>query len=372
MIIISEQVKELTGYLTEMREKLHALAEVSSKEFETQKFIISELEAMGYTPRTVKTGVICDINTLGTKHISAFRCDIDALPIAEQTNKKVQSNNPNTMHACGHDGHTAILLGVANFLKKNKCNNGVRLIFQFAEETDGGAEQMISAGCLKSVDEIFALHLCPELETGKLASVDGAMFAGKVEFNIEVFGMSAHCAEPSKGRDALRAAAWIHNQIENKTKERKNTLVFCGAIHAGTSFNVVADYAEMKYTVRYFKAKDAKAVMEKIKGILAESNNRFETTNKLNICSEYPPLINTTIGFQKYESVALIETCLPRYTAEDFAFYLQKIDGCMAWLGCKSFDKEYHPLHSNKFDFDNAVLSIGLEVFYRLLTRCIC
>jgi len=369
MIEISEQIKGLIGYLAETREKLHALAEVSLKEFLTQKFIVSELEAMECKPRLVETGVLCDILSADAKHITALRCDIDALPIAECTDRAVKSNNPKTMHACGHDGHTAMLLGVAKLLTKVKLHKNTRLIFQYAEETNGGAEKMIEAGCLEGVDEIFALHLCPELEIGKIASTSDAMFAGKVEFAIEVFGTSAHCADPLKGRDALKAAAWIYSQFEGIKGKRKNTLTFCGSMHAGTSFNVVADYAELKCTIRYFNNNDANFIMGKIRDMLVEADNTFATMHKLNVRAAYPPLVNTAAGLKALKSVVEIEKCLPRYTAEDFAFYLQKTDGCMAWLGCKSSYREYYPLHSNMFDFDNATLCNGLEVFYRLLTR---
>ncbi|MDE6402130.1 MAG: amidohydrolase, partial [Clostridiales bacterium] len=184
-------------YLTETRRKLHALAELSGEERNTSAFIADELKRLGYKPKLIGTGVYCDVGR-GAQRL-AFRADIDALPITENVAETGMTDcvaTGNVMHACGHDGHTANLLNVARILG-GSCDVALRLIFQFGEEGVGGSQVMIDGGVMDGINEIYALHLCPELDEGKIGYCDGGMFAGCCEFDVEIDGKSSHCAMPA-------------------------------------------------------------------------------------------------------------------------------------------------------------------------------
>jgi len=188
---------------TRLRRELHQIPELSCAEFQTQRYICAFLEARKILYRKIRTGVVAEIPGKNTSVTVGFRADTDALPIEEKTDVPYRSVNGN-MHACGHDGHTAILLTFCDILSKKPPPVSVRAIFQFGEEGALGAESMIEEGALSGVSEIYALHLDPALALGEFAVAEGAMMAGAVEFRVQFFGKESHCAEPEKGIDALK------------------------------------------------------------------------------------------------------------------------------------------------------------------------
>lgn len=355
-------------YLTQTRRKLHALAEISGKEFKTQEFIINELKGFGYSPKTIGTGVYCDVGS-GKRRL-ALRADIDALPMTENVEATGMERYAacGAMHACGHDGHTANLLNVARILG-GKCDVSLRFIFQFGEEDEGGSLCMIENGVLDGVDEIYALHLCPELEAGKIGYCYGGMFAGCTEFNVFVRGRSSHCAMPQKGADALRAAIDVADAVF-ACAERENLLVNLGKMCGGSARNVIADECESEYTFRFYEQKKSeKAMLETERAALA-ADDKYGTTHDIKIVAVYPPLVNDALCVDIVRSVAG-DKCVPvepRYTAEDFSYYLQRIAGCMVWLGVKSAGHE-SPLHSDSFSFDESALLTGTELFLGLIEQ---
>lgn len=353
-------------YLIKTRRKLHALAEISGAEYNTQAFIADELKRLGCRPQRIATGVYCDIGH--GKPRLALRADIDALPITENTavTKMTDCAAESAMHACGHDGHTANLLNVARILG-GKSKTPVRLIFQFGEEGVGGSLAMIDGGVLDGVDEIYALHLCPELEQGKIGYCYGGMFAGCSEFDLIFAGRASHCAMPEKGADAIRAAVAVADAAYGSAKAN-GLLINLGKITGGACRNVVAAESKSEYTLRFYDMAKCEAVMMDIERAALKADDVFGTEHKLVSSAVYPPLINDALAVDKVRAL-MGDVCVavePRYTAEDFSNYLQKVGGCMVWLGIKT-DRHASPLHSDTFSFDENALLVGTELFLKLI-----
>lgn len=353
-------------YLIATRRALHKMPELSGCEYETSEYIAAELKRMGHKFRRLGTGIVCDVRGENTSRTVALRADIDALPIVERNDCDYKSES-GRMHACGHDAHTAMLLCIAGELSERKPLTNVRLIFQYGEEGEGGAEKMIEMGAIDGADEIFAFHMCPELDKGKLASCDGAMFAGTVEFDVKFGGKSCHCAVKEEGLDALGAATHFCELARGVNSDcRNNTLFHIGKLTGGVARNVVADCATCYCTLRYFDYSDMDKLMMRLEKMLVECDNTFATSHRLTVTAVYPPLINNPASLNKLRALTVIKECAPRYTAEDFAFYLEKIPGCMCWLGCK--DELHHsPLHSDTFNLDENSLVTGVELYEKII-----
>lgn len=354
---------ELLPYMREVRRRLHGLPELSSCEYGTSAYLKTQLIDLGYSPRAAHTGLIADVKGREGGKTLAFRADFDALPIVERTGLPFASTNGN-MHACGHDGHTAMLLGAAKFFAARPPARNVRLIFQFGEEGDGGAATMIEQGALDGVDEIYAFHLCPDLEKGRIGTNSRALFAGVVEFDVIFAGRSSHCAARSEGADALAAAVDFAVGARRYSVGAK-TLVHVGKITGGRARNVVADDARAECSFRYFEAADRDRIVSGLRELVGECGGLHGARGELAIRAAYPPLVNDPACVNKLAAVTAIEEMPGRFTAEDFAFYLERVPGCMAWLGVRD-DAHRSPLHSDTFDFDESVLVRGAETFIKL------
>ena len=351
-------------YLTETRRKLHAMAELSCREYKTSDFVYSELKRFGYKPKRIGTGVFCDG---GKGNMIALRADIDALPIKENTAVTGCdfAAEGNVMHACGHDGHTANLLNVARITAGTKRN--VRFIFQFGEEGYGGSVEMINGGVLDGVDEIYALHLCPELDSGKIGYCYGGMFAGCVEFDCETRGKASHCACPDEGNNAIASAIYLYDAIR-AAAERNGLLFNLGKIEGGSARNIVPDKCVAEYTIRFYDGAKSEDVMMCAARAAASADDKFGTQTDIITREVYPPLINNALAVDKVRLVAgesAVEV-KPRYTAEDFSNYLNKTPGCMVWLGIGG-EGHRSPLHSDTFSFDEKSLLAGTELFLKLI-----
>lgn len=354
------------SYLRAVRRKLHALAELSGEEYNTSAFIETELKRLGYKPKKIGTGMYCDVGKGGKR--LAFRADFDALPIKENvdvTGCDFAAAGA-VMHACGHDGHTANLLNVARIYSETPSPVPLRLIFQFGEEGIGGSEAMIEGGALDGVEEIYALHLCPELDDGKVGYCYGGMFAGCVEFDVDIVGRAAHCANPEAGADAVKTSLFAANAAFTAA-EKHGMLINLGKIEGGAARNIIASSCKSNYSLRYFDSEKSEAVMLDIEHALLEADERFGTSHRLTAISVYPPLVNDALAVDKMRAVAgdAAVAVAPRNTAEDFSNYLLRVPGCMVWLGigrdgCRS------PLHSDTFKFDESSLLLGTELFVRL------
>lgn len=353
-------------YLTATRRKLHALAELSGAEYKTCEFIASELKRFGYKPKTVGTGLFCDAGR--GKDRLAFRADIDALPMIENTAVTGMGDCCGTgaMHACGHDGHTANLLNVARIVG---CDSKIplRFIFQFDEEVAGGSTVMIENGALDDVDEIYALHLCPEIEIGKIGYCYGAMFSGCCEFNVNVAGKSCHCADGQNGADAVKASVNIATQAY-ESANKHGLLINLGKIVGGAARNIVAGDCKSEYTLRFYDMAKCESVLLDIERAAEKCDDEYRTSHGIESVAVYPPVINHAMCVDNVRK-AMGERCVEvpaRYTAEDFANYLLRVPGCMVWLGTRS-EGHTSPLHSDTFSFEERALENGTELFIKLI-----
>lgn len=349
-------------YVTDMRRSLHRIPELSEQEHRTGEFIARQIKDMGLSYTRIHTGLYVDVDGEDKGRRIAFRCDMDGLPITEKTNLEFRAEE--NMHACGHDGHMAIVLGLAKLLSVSVPRVSVRLIFQFGEEGDGGAAKMIEGGVLNGVDEIYAFHLCPWLDKGKIASKEGALFAGTVEFDVSVSGRASHCAEREKGCDAL-SSVFALAAAKRRTERENGVLFHIGKVCGGSARNIVSDSASAQCTLRYFDKGDAARAMDEVRAVLQKADAEFGTRSSVDVRTVYPPLLNSAYALGRLKSAVKVYSCKPRYTAEDFAFYTERTDGCMAWLGVKD-EKHFSPLHSDTFDFDESALMLGVETMFAL------
>lgn len=364
---ISTPVQNLFEHAVTLRRALHRIPEVSEAEFKTSALIRAELERLKLRVKSVGTGLYTTIKGSEGRRTVGFRADIDALPIVEKSGVPFASDN-GCMHACGHDGHTTVLLCLAKLLTEKQPIDNIRLIFQFGEEGAGGAERMIEGGALDGVDEIYAFHVCPELPIGRFASVAGALFAGTVEFDVTFSGKAVHCADREKGIDALHAAALFQIALPEIVQPiAGNTLLHMGKLDAGAARNIVADRAVAMCTFRFFDAADRETGMMRLEHKLVEITNLTGADHTVTVNTVYEPLINSAYALERFRRITEVEPIAPRYTAEDFSAYCLRVPGCMVWLGIG--DEQFHaPLHADTFGFDERALLYGIEAFYRLAT----
>jgi amidohydrolase len=365
---IRNAVTNSLGLIQSVRADLHRIPELSRAEFKTQSYICDFLTARRIPFYKIKTGVVADFKGSKAGGRIALRADIDALPIAEKTDVPYRSTNGN-MHACGHDAHTAMLLCVCDLLKNAPPPRPVRAVFQFGEEGTGGAEDMIKGGALDGADEIYGLHVSPDLTEGTYAASAGAVMAGAVEFDVYFTGRSAHCAQSEKGIDAIKPVGALLAALKSFTEHVPHTLLHVGKITAGAARNVVADAAECACTLRYFTDEAREAVMGKLTQFLAETDKMYGTSHRIAVGAVYPPLVNDADAVEKVRAVCPeLLPAVPSYTAEDFAFYLQKIPGCFVWLGTKS-ERFAAPLHSCLFGLREEALLYGVELLMRMIEK---
>jgi amidohydrolase len=377
-IRISEIFEKVKGY----REYLHQHPELSFQEFNTMNFVADKLEEIGipFEKNIAGTGVVGLIR--GENHslnqdCVGLRADLDALPIMEQNDVSYKSLVDGVMHACGHDVHTSILLGAAEILfeLRNELPNPIKLIFQPGEEMNpGGASLMIEAGVLESpkVSRCFGLHVFPELEAGLLGIKDGLYMASSDEIHIEIQGVGGHGALPEKcvnplmiGADfVIRAQKLIY---QNCPKEIPVVLSF-GRFEALGSTNVIPDSALIKGTFRTMNEEWRNQAHELLENLANTISKEYNGMVKLKISKGYPFLVNDTSLTKKFKS-ALSNTFgsekivdIPiRMTAEDFAFYSQKIPVCFFRLGTGFSDKNMnYSVHHPRFDVDINCLKTGI------------
>lgn len=345
------------------RRELHKLAELAYCEWKTSEFICSQLSEMGIAYRKVGTGVLADIEG-EDGYIIALRADMDALPICENSGVDFTSQNNGVMHACGHDAHMAMLLTAAKLFCEKKPRNSVRLIFQPAEEGEGGALTMIEGGALEGVSEIYALHVDPELDGGKLASRKGAMMAGTVEFDMDFKGRSCHIARREMGRDALGAA--IEYVRDAMKCAGKRVRLHYGLLKGGSARNIVAAHAHTEGTLRFFTEEDLVFCENKIDAVAEAVSEKYNVEWEKKVIAKYIPVICDADAFNKVNEICPLCIAEKRFTAEDFAFYLEKKRGALIWLGIKEYENQ-PLLHSENFVLDETHLQRGVQLYEKLV-----
>lgn len=374
---ILKKSKENQELLIKIRRELHMNAETSQNEIETSKIIMKYLNdfKIPYKNKIGGNGIVAEIVGNEPGKIVALRADMDALEMEEDTDIDFKAKNKNVMHSCGHDSHMTFLLGAAKLLNdnKDKIKGKVKLIFQPAEELSpiGGAPKILESGLLNDVDAIFGSHVWPDLPFGKIAIKEGPMMANSDHFTIKFTGASSHAAKPHEGIDAVVMGSQFVNAmqtlISRNTDPMNSAVLTVGRFIAGTRYNVMAEEALIDGTCRTFSKEDRMRISEDMGNLaraIAEVNHG---KCDYNYGFGYPAVINekNSVKIVK-ESVSeifgndsLLEIDKPAMTAEDFAFYLEKIKGAFYWVGIGKEGEKNYPLHSKKFYLNEDILYRG-------------
>ncbi len=367
------------------RRDIHAHPELGFQESRTAGLVADKLEALGLqvTRGVGKTGVVGTLRAGTSTRSIGFRADMDALPIAEANTFEHRSRHAGVMHACGHDGHTAMLLGAAHHLARSKRFDGVvHFIFQPAEEGLGGAKAMVEAGLFERFpcDAIFGMHNRPSLPVGQFAVRSGPMMAGGAFFDIHVTGKGTHGARPETGVDAALAAAQIAVALQSIVARNvapvDTAVLSVTQIHAGDAYNVMPQTARLGGTVRAF-SRDVMALVESsMRRVAAGTAQALGATAEVDFRALFAPTINNP---QEAEYAAMICTELvgsdnvqrdpPLIMAsEDFSFMLERVPGCYINIGNGSAESGCE-VHNPAYDFNDDALPLGAAFFARLAQR---
>ena len=360
-----KQIVELLPWMIKHRRELHKIPELLYKEVKTSAYLQKVLnKELGFKLTTVGTGIVVKIKGTCPSKTIGFRADMDALPINEEHESDYKSKHKGVMHACGHDGHMAMLLGFAKYLSMNPPVNNVVLVFQPAEEGGGlGAKTMIDSGLIDA-NVFYGLHIEPMIEVGKFASRKGVMMAGGEFFDVEFEGGSRHARERDGTQDAVFAAAKF---IIDAEKLNKNEFIFqVGKNDGGFMAGNIADKAQIKGTMRFFETSDFEKAKETLSFIAKDIEKQNIAKVKIAYTGKvYPPLINTPSEVEKIENLDGFQIKNKIFCIEDMSLYIKKYSGMFIELGAKTDGK--NPIHTSKFTFNEKALAVGLQLFKTLL-----
>lgn len=360
------------------RRTIHSHPEMAYEEEQTSILVQARLRDLGIPFRAglAKTGVVAQINgDLGDGPCVLLRADMDALPIEERSGVAFASEVPGVMHACGHDAHTAMLLGAAQLLldRKSTFKGTVKLMFQPAEEGGAGAARMIEDGVLTGpeVDAAFMLHVRPELDAGQVSVGAGPLLAGADAFTITVEGRGAHAARPHQAIDPVVVGAQIvlavQTMVAREVDPTVPAVVTLGSFNAGNRSNVIADRAVLRGTIRAFDDDLFSHLEKRLTDIVTGVASALRARARIEFEMRYPPSVCDSAMADRLGSSArtllgpeAVHVSEPQMGAEDFAFVLQKVPGAMLWLGVKKPEwAEPKPLHTATFDIDESALPVG-------------
>jgi amidohydrolase len=374
----------------DLRHRLHQIPELGYEEFKTAQMIRAELDKIGIEHvdgvKGAETATIAWVGDTSTPCV-ALRADIDALPIVERTGLPYASTHDGRMHACGHDGHTATLVGTASILKQmvRDLPVCVKLIWQPAEEGGGGGEILCDAGVLDGrvgpkVSAIFGLHGWPGLKVGTVATKAGELLAATDSFTATFVGRGCHGAFPHLGRDpivtACEAVMNLQQFVSRETDPTESAVVTIGVIKSGTATNVIPDTATIEGTARTLTPTQRTAIRASIRRRCDHIARANECELKFEWVEGYPPTVNdpkmadyvakvarATVGNDRFIPVGR-----PSMGGEDFAYYLQKVPGCFFLVGVEPANAEfYYPLHSDRYDFTDDAIAVGMRMFVELV-----
>ncbi|HQO09440.1 MAG TPA: M20 family metallopeptidase [Clostridiales bacterium] len=365
--------------LLEHRRNLHRIPETAFNEFQTGEYLKDCLYKAGCfnVQLMAKTGIIASY-TGGSGDYIAFRTDIDALKIKEETGLEFSSVNDGFMHACGHDLHMSMLLTLAEWIGKTRPEKNILLIFQPAEEGFGGGELMVKEGLFSKfkVKEIYALHNTNEFPVGVIALNNGKMFAGTIEFEIILEGKGGHAAVPHQNSDLITAAAQLVtllNTIEPRFLDPVHeNLLSIGMIHAGEAANILPSQAVIKGTARSYYKDDLSVIKNKLKDMCSSVSIAFGLKSKLIIHSEYIPALNNPdiadrISSTDFGKNIKVTECEKKMTGEDFGFMLEAVPGAIAWLGAGNDTNMNFGLHNKAYNPDEKAMAAGFAYYKKLI-----
>ncbi|HDR4709229.1 TPA: M20 peptidase aminoacylase family protein [Bacillus paranthracis] len=377
---MAANLEQLTETLISIRRNLHEHPELSYEEFETTKAIKNWLEEKNITiiHSNLETGVIAEISGNSNGPLIAIRADIDALPIQEETNLPYASKIHGRMHACGHDFHTAAIIGAAYLLKEKESSlsGTVRFIFQPAEESSNGACKVIEAGHLHGVQAIFGMHNKPDLPVGTIGIKDGPLMAGVDRFEIEIHGVGTHAAVPDAGVDPIVASSQIvmalQTIVSRNISSSHNAVVSVTNIHSGNTWNVIPEKAILEGTVRTFQAETREKIPALMERIIKGVSDALGVKTEFHFHSGPPAVHNdeslTHLCTQTAQEMSLdVITPTPSMAGEDFSFYQQHIPGSFVFMGTSGTHEWHHP----SFTVDERALPISAEYFTLLAEKAL-
>ncbi|MDF9843484.1 MULTISPECIES: amidohydrolase [unclassified Paenibacillus] len=366
--------------LTGIRRHLHRHPELSNEEYETTKYITSQLTQAGIKilDYGLATGVIAEIGSGKPGPVIALRADIDALPIQEETDAEYASLFPGKMHACGHDFHTAALLGAAYLLKQqeDQLPGTVRLLFQPAEEKAQGAQRVIASGALREVRAVIGLHNKPDLPVGTIGIAGGPLMAAADGFAVEVKGSGSHAAVPEAAIDPIVAAAHIVTALQSVVSRNVSPLhsavVSVTQIHSGNSWNVIPEKAVLEGTVRNFDEAVRANVLKRFEQVAAGVAAALGATAKVRWIEGPPPVINdealAALGVEAAEALGYQAVkAVPSPAGEDFAFYQRELPGLFVFVGTNGSREWHHPA----FNLDEQALPVAARFLADIAVRSI-
>lgn len=381
---IINRIADYQDELTEWRRYLHKNPELGFEEFKTSDFVANKLEDMGLSVHRglAGTGVVATLSSGdGSGKAIALRADMDALPLQEKGSVMHCSETPGKMHACGHDGHTTMLLGAAKYLTETQNFNGtVQFVFQPAEEGKGGGKKMIEDGLfnLFPAEEVYGMHNMPGLKVGDFAVASGPMMAARDNFEILVQGRGAHAAMPHQGVDPVVVGSHIVLALQTITSRNINPqeslVVSVTQFHAGEAFNIIPDTVLLKGTCRVFDKELQETLPDRIRRIIDGVALTFGAKSELTYHSGYPATINTK-GQSEFCAKVAKEIAgsekgvdinpVPSMGAEDFSYMLQERPGCYIWAG----NGDSAGLHHPEYDFNDQLLAVGASYWSKLVEQ---
>ena len=395
MVAAAEQLRgdvdEIMPGVIADRRHLHQHPELGFQEFETSKFVAERLAALGVEDvrtgiaTTGVTGLIRGTQDGGAGKVALLRADMDALPIQEENQTDYRSQHDGKMHACGHDAHTSMLLGLTRLLndRRDRFAGTIKVLFQPAEEGGGGAKVMIDQGVLEEpkVDAVFGMHVAQEMPVGLIGVRPGPAMAASDRFDFTIKGKGGHGARPQGTVDPIAIGAQIvialQTIVSRETDPTLPAVVTVGAFQAGEANNVIPDTARLRGTVRSFEESERKRLAERIEAIVRGIAGAMRAEVDFSYHFGYPPTVNNAEMTEMVRAVAaevvgaakVIEEPL-HMGAEDFSYFLQRKPGCFFFVGTRNPDKGFvwgH--HHPKFDIDEEGLAVGMETMANVVLR---
>ena len=351
------------------RYALHRIPELQLDLPKTQAYLKEALSSLSCRVFCPCNSALCAFFDFGATETIAFRADMDALPISEKTGADYASTHPGIMHACGHDGHMAILLELARRLdQKENLPHNVLLIFQPGEENPGGAKPICDAGVLEEhhVKAVFGLHLWPGLEKGKVFSRRQELMARASEVTLDIYGKSAHIAKAAEGIDSLMAGAEFYTramEMERQVPEGIFRLLKFGKFHSGTVRNALSAHTHVEGSLRAFQDEVFESMAGHLRDIAADVEAKYGCTVNLHLADGYPAVLNDDAVFAAVSRCHPVEELAePCMTAEDFSWYQKHVPGVFFFLGLG----DTPALHADTFDFEETLLLQGADFFEKL------
>lgn len=363
---------ELFDWIRSIRHYLHQIPEIAFQEFKTAAYICEKLSELGIVsqPGVAGTGVLAEIGSAQRGLTVGLRADMDALPIGERTGLPFASTISGRMHACGHDGHMAMLLGAAALLRKKALPGRVRFIFQPAEESGNGAEKMIEEGAVDGLDAIFAGHIDTHYTTGSLTVDEGIICAYADPFTIRIKGRSGHAARPHEAKDSIVAVAGLITALQSLVSREVDpnhaAVVTIGRVQAGKTHNVIAEEALLEGTIRSTHPEARSRLLAGVERMVLGVSSLYAVTADLEFPDFLPAVVNSASATKVARKAAtaliseenIVSQGPSSLGGEDFSFYLQRVNGCLVRFGAQ-ISTETGPAHSSTFNFDEEVLAIG-------------